>query len=181
MSEADREKWDQRYAAPGDRMGAAPKAIVTESAPLLPASGAALDLACGEGQAAVWLAERGLRCTGVDLSGVGLAKARARAAARGVEVEWVQADLEGWDPGQAEWDVVVCVHYLDRNLVPALRRAVRPGGLLLMEVLTDRPGTDPRFLAAPNELLRWFVDWRVLRYAELPADRPVASLVARRP
>src|SRR5262245_4607975 len=162
MSDADRVRWDARYAAPGDRMGAAPKPIVTGLAPHLPASGEALDLACGEGQAAVWLAANGLRTTGIDVSGVGLDKARARAEAAGVEVRWIHADLDGWDPGDQQWDVVLCIHFLDRVLVPRIRTAVRPGGLLAMEVLTEG-----QYGAAPNELLGWFTgpespEWHVL-------------------
>jgi tellurite methyltransferase len=162
-------------------MGMVPKGIVTGAAGLLPEGAEVLDLACGEGQALVWLAGRGLRCTGVDVSAIGLGKAQALAESRGVEVSWVQADLDQWDPDERQWDVVLCIHFLSRDLIPRIRRAVRPGGLVLIEVLAEGAEVDPRFTAAPNELLRWFVDWRVLTYEELPGDRPVASLVARKP
>jgi SAM-dependent methyltransferase len=162
-------------------MGPDPKAFVLGCADLLRAGGSALDLACGEGQTAVWLAQRGYSVLGVDLSAVGLAKARARAAAADLDVELLQADLDDWDPGDRQWDVVLCIHFLSRDLIPRIRRAVRPGGLLVAEVLAEGGGHSPRFVAAPNELLRWFVDWRVLRYEETPSDRPVAAIAARKP
>ena len=64
---------------------------MAEAAGLTP--GRALDVACGEGRNAVWLAEQGWQATGVDFSDVALDKARGLAEARGVEVEWVQADV----------------------------------------------------------------------------------------
>lgn len=182
MSEAERAKWDERYGEPGYRMGDGPKAFLVELADLLPARGTVLDLACGEGQNLVWLAGRGLQGTGVDVSGVGLRKAAALAKAAGVTVEWERADLEVWDPGDRRWDIVLCSHFLLRDLVPRMRRAVAPGGLVLLELLAEGSRLPARYLVAPNEALRWFVDFRVLRYAELANDGVhVARLAARRP
>jgi SAM-dependent methyltransferase len=182
MSTAERTKWDERYGAPGYLMGDGPKQFLVEWASLLPASGDVLDLACGEGQNLVWLAGKGLRGTGVDVSSVGLWKAAALATAAGVEVDWVCRDLEEWDPGDRQWDVVVCSHFLLRDLVPKIRRAVRPCGLVLMELLTVGSSLPPRYLVEPNEPLRWFPDFRVLRYAEFVRDGAhVARIAARRP
>jgi len=180
MSEAERAKWDARYGEAGYRMGDGPKAFLVDLADLLPARGTVLDLACGEGQNLVWLAGRGLAGTGVDVSGVGLRKAAALAKAAGVEVEWIQGDLETWEPGDRQWDVVLCSHFLLRDLVPRMRRMVRPGGIVLLELLAEGSRLPPRYLVAPNEPLRWFVDFRILRYAELERDGVhVARLAAR--
>ena len=100
-SDGTRQGWDRRYAA-ADRIHATPvpnRFLVSEIAGLAP--GAALDLACGAGRNAVWLAERGWRVTGVDFSGVALGIARDLAASRGVEVEWVESDVTGWTPARA--------------------------------------------------------------------------------
>ncbi len=133
MSSAD---WDRRYAGSELLWTAQPnRFLVAETAEL--ASGRALDLACGEGRNAVWLAERGWQVTGVDFSAAGLAKAEELARARGVDVELVRADLAGWEPEGEAFDLVV-VLYLQLPAAerrPILRKAaaaVAPGGLLLV-------------------------------------------------
>ena len=69
-----------------------------------------------------------------------------------------------------------------RDLVPRIRRAVKPGGLVVMELLAEGSPISPRYLVEPNEPLRWFADFRVLRYAELDRDGAhVARIAARRP
>jgi SAM-dependent methyltransferase len=94
-------------------------------------------VACGEGRNAIWLARRGWRVTGVDLSDVAIERARERAAAAGVEVEWVCADVTAWAP-EAGAFALVLVCYL--QLPRAARRlalahaavALAPGGELLL-------------------------------------------------
>ncbi len=136
-SDATREDWNRRYAS-ADRIHSTPvpnRFLVAEVADLAPAR--ALDLACGAGRNAVWLAERGWRVTAVDFSDVALTMARELARARGVEVEWIQADVVTWAPPARAHDLV-CVLYLQ---LPAPERraalqhavdAVRPGGTLLV-------------------------------------------------
>jgi SAM-dependent methyltransferase len=135
--DAERERWNRRYAA-ADRMHASPvpnRFLVAEVADLPP--GTALDLACGAGRNAVWLAERGWRVTAVDFSDVALAMARDLASSRGVEIHWIEADVVAWTP-PPRVDDLVCVFYLQ---LPAPERraalrhavdAVRPGGTLLV-------------------------------------------------
>jgi SAM-dependent methyltransferase len=132
-----REDWNRRYAAldPIHATDVPNRFLVAEVAGLGP--GRALDLGCGAGRNAVWLAERGWRVTAVDYSDVALDIARARSAARGVDVEWIAADVVAWTPPSRAFDLV-CVLYV--QLPPAERRrllaravdAVRPGGTLLV-------------------------------------------------
>ena len=92
-----RDDWNARYAQKELLWTAAPnRRFAEEVAGLAP--GRALDLACGEGRNAVWLAERGWEVIGVDFSDVALAKATELAANRGVEVDWVVADVLDEDP-----------------------------------------------------------------------------------
>jgi SAM-dependent methyltransferase len=101
------------------------------------APGRALDLACGAGRNAVWLAERGWRVTGVDFSEVGLGHARRLARSRGVEVEWVLADVLDWTPPSEAFDLVV-VLYLQlpggerREMLARAVSALASGGTLLV-------------------------------------------------
>lgn len=131
-----REDWNARYAQKELVWSAQPNRLfAAEVGGLEP--GRALDLACGEGRNAVWLAERGWRVTGVDFSDVALGKAEQLAASRGVEVEWVLADLLDYEPEPRAFDLVA-VLYLQlprRALVRAVRAAtgaVAPGGTLFV-------------------------------------------------
>jgi SAM-dependent methyltransferase len=131
-----REDWNDRYARKELVWTAEPnRRFASEVGGLEP--GRALDLACGEGRNAVWLAERGWRVTGVDFSDVAIAKARQLAASRGVDVEWVVADVLEHEPGRRAFELVA-VLYLQLppdELVPALRtaaEAVAPGGTLFV-------------------------------------------------
>jgi 2-polyprenyl-3-methyl-5-hydroxy-6-metoxy-1,4-benzoquinol methylase len=132
----DQEHWNRKHGEAGLLFGVVPnRFLVAEIEGLAP--GRALDLACGAGRNAVWLAERGWSVTGVDFSDVALANARGLAAERGVEVEWIHSDLREWQPDGAAFDLVA-VLYLQ---VPADERrlvlgraaaAVAPGGTLLV-------------------------------------------------
>ena len=98
--------------------------------------GRALDLACGEGRNAVWLATQGWDVTGVDFSSVGVAKAEALAAEKGVRATWVTADVTSWNPS-GTYDLVI-LFYLQLpadERAQALRTAVRamaPGGTFVL-------------------------------------------------
>jgi SAM-dependent methyltransferase len=129
-------EWNRRYAGRELLWTAQPnRFLVAEVADLAP--GRALDLACGEGRNAVWLAEQGWRVTGVDFSEVALAKAGELAAARGVDASWVRADLLDYRPDRRACDLVV-VLYLQvraaerRQIVRAAAGAVAVGGTLLV-------------------------------------------------
>ena len=132
----DSNAWDERYAGADLVWTAVPNRFLVSEVEALPA-GRALDLACGEGRNAVWLAERGWDVTGVDFSNVGLDKARRLADARGVSVHWELADATEYTPLPESFDLVI-VMYL--HLPEASRRlvfqqaaaGVAPGGTLLV-------------------------------------------------
>ena len=131
-----REDWNERYAQKELVWTAEPnRRFAAEVEGLEP--GRALDLACGEGRNAVWLAEHGWRVTGVDFSDVALAKAAELAAGRGVEVDWVVADVLDYRPEARAFDLVAVLYLqLPRDeLLHALASAaaaVAPGGTLLV-------------------------------------------------
>ena len=159
----DRSSWDERYRTEELVWKAEPnRFLVAEVGSLRP--GRALDLACGEGRNALWLAERGWEVVGVDFSAVGLDKARSLAASRGLRVELVEADLREWDPPEASFDLVVLI-YLHlpaadrRQVLAAASRALAPGGTLLVvghdsTNLTDGVGgpQDASVLYTPDEI-----------------------------
>ena len=132
----EREDWNRKHGEAGPLFGVEPnRFLAAEVESLEP--GRALDVACGAGRNAVWLAERGWTVTGVDFSDVALANARGLAGERGIEVEWVQADLREWEPAARAFDLVAVLYLQlpaeERRLV--LERAagtVAPGGTVLV-------------------------------------------------
>ena len=185
----DRARWDARYGESGGAL-----LFGTDAAPLLervarwlPRRGRALDLACGEGQNAVWLAARGLDVTGLDVSPVAVARARALARQRGVRLAARVADLARRGPRRGWYDVVTCFHFLDRRLVPAMAAALRPGGVVVVEVATVRnlrlhPRPGRRYCLEVGELAGWLPGFATLLSREgLMAGHEQAQLVARKP
>ena len=160
----NREHWDERYGTEELIWKAEPNRFLVEELDALP-PGRALDVACGEGRNAVWLASKGWRVTGADFSRAGLAKAQRLATDRGVEVTWVEADVVEWQPPTASFDLVV-VMYLH---LPAEQRhralahaaaALAPGGVLLVvghdtsNLLKGTGGPqDPAVLFGPEEIV----------------------------
>ncbi|QNG55769.1 methyltransferase domain-containing protein [Pseudonocardia petroleophila] len=143
---------------------------------LLPAGGRALDVACGRGGVAVWLAGRGFAVDAVDVSPVGLA-AGAAAADGAAGVTWIAHDLTTGLPGAGPYDVVVCQRYRDPALYPALAAALAPGGLLVITVLSEVGDSGGPFRARPGELVAAFGDLVPHAMAEGGGE---ATLVARR-
>ena len=131
----DQTAWDERYAGPELVWGAGPNRFVAGELAELP-PGRAIDLGTGEGRNAIWLAERGFTVTAVDFSQVGLARAAGLAAARGVSVDWVHADLLDYRPAAGAYDLVLIAYIqLPADRLTALARtaaaALAPGGTLL--------------------------------------------------
>jgi SAM-dependent methyltransferase len=132
----DRQEWDERYASTELVWSAGPNMFVTGELAELP-PGRALDLGAGEGRNAIWLAGRGWQVTAVDFSAVGLAKGAKLAEARGVSVEWEQADLGAYRPAPGGYDLVLLayVHLLPGQFHAVLQiaaSAVAAGGTLLV-------------------------------------------------
>lgn len=172
--------WDDRYSRAGTEYvyGTEPSDFLAERYAVLPAGGEVLCLADGEGRNGVFLATKGMRVTGVDSSAVGLAKAEQLAAERGVPYSAVVADLLVWDLGDARWDGVVSIwaHLpapVRAKLHPRLARALRPGGVLLLEHYHPRQvgyGTggpdDPTMMLTLDELDGAFPGWERLHAFE---------------
>jgi len=194
-----REHWNRKYAETDLLWSAKPNhLLVAEVADLAP--GLALDLACGEGRNAVWLAELGWKVTGVDFSEVAIAKARERASRELLDIDFVSADLLEYEPEREAFDLVI-VFYLQvppterRRVLERAAAAVRGDGTLLLvghdaTNLTDGVGgpRDPDLLYSPNDIaaelpgLEVEKAERVLRDIS-GADKPAidALVRARRP
>ena len=135
------------------------------------APGKTLDVACGKGRNALFLASRGFQVTAIDISPVGLEHGRERAKANSLSITWQQADLEDLQVAAGEYDLIVNINYLQRSLIPYLKTALKPGGHVIFETyLIDQCAVghpkNPDYLLGHNELLDSFRDFRVLLYRE---------------
>jgi SAM-dependent methyltransferase len=181
VSDEDRERWDRRFAVAGGVEAAAPPAELYGAEELLPAGGRALDVACGRGATAVWLALRGFAVDAVDVSPVALG-AGAELAERGGVADRIRWHLHDLDAGLPDvgvgFAVVVCQRFRDPRLYPALAGALAPGGLLVLTVLSRSGGEDGPYRAGPGELPAAFGALEVLAHRDADGE---AALVARAP
>lgn len=171
--------WDERHAeagAPGE-----PSAFVTvELAPLLPEPGRAIDVAGGGGRNSLWLADRDWDVTLVDFS------PQALARLDDTRIDTIRADLETDLFPEGPWDLILVVHYLDRELFPTMRASLADDGLLAFAVATEhnlerheRPPLP--YLLAPGQAPDLVAGMKILFYAEgwSVEGRHEARLVAR--
>lgn len=182
MSDAEREKWDERYRDGSYRAREHPTALLVEWLPRLP-RGRALDVACGVGRNALHLASAGYRVDAIDISRVALRRAEQRARERGLDVAWMATDLDVAELEPRAYDVIVVARYINRALTPRIEEALADGGHLLYEhhLLTEAPVGGPstaEFRLAPNELLELFRGLRVLHYNEGLVEDPDGRLMA---
>jgi len=166
----------------------APASWLTAHRQLLPLGGDSLDLACGTGRHAIWLAEQGFRSVAVDRDAAAIATLQDAAIARGLSIRTHVVDLESGDSflERDSFDLIVVVHYLHRPLFPSIVAALRPGGVLVYETFTRAQAargkpTNPAFLLEPGELLTLVQPLAILAAREGDFDgRMVASVVAGR-
>jgi len=184
-------KWDERYRLrerPEEDLDAAPTPLLVATAGSLK-PGKALDLACGAGRNALWLAEHGWDVTAVDGAATAIEILRNRARERGLKINAVVADLEkgAFEIEPSCWHLITMCYYLQRGLFALAKRGVAPGGIVISIVHITEAGEEPTaHRLRPRELEKHFAGWEILhRYEGKPNDsahrRAVAEIVARRP
>lgn len=174
MNMADAPMWDQRYATTEYVFGTEPAEFLPRFRDLLDPGSEALVVADGEGRNSVYLAEQELQVTAMDVSDVGVAKARSLAAARGVTVDFRVADILTWEWAPDAYDLVVAVfiQFLDpqqrATVFGGMQRTLRPGGRLLLHgyrVEQIKHGTggpsDPAHLYDEGLLADAFAEMRI--------------------
>jgi SAM-dependent methyltransferase len=185
LATSDRARWEDRYRT--GSYARSPSSLVRGLDDVLPRAGRALDVAGGAGRHAVWLAERGLSVTLVDVSETALELCERAADDAAVSVRTVLADMETDPLPPGPWDVVLAFHYLWRPLMPALCAALASGGMLVVvqptrSNLRRHPHPREAFLLDDGELPSLVGDLEVVSYEEgwLEEGRHEARLVARR-
>ncbi|MFN7977713.1 MAG: rhodanese-like domain-containing protein [Vicinamibacterales bacterium] len=165
-----------------------PAGWLLENADMLRPGMRVADVAAGRGRHALLLAAAGFQVTAFDRDAASMARVQDQATRCGWSLTTVVRDLEveGADLGDAVFDAIVVTHYLHRPLMPAIVRALAPGGVLVYETFTRAQAlrgkpTNPAFLLEPDELPRLVAPLEVLRSREGEVDgRMVASVVARK-
>lgn len=190
MSETERREWEHRWTTGDYRSRNEPTALVSAWAWRLP-KGRAMDLACGNGRNAIHLAELGFTVDAVDIAPAAVNLAQDDAQARGMVVHFVQADLDEYPLPTETYDLITTSFYMNRELIPKIKDALKPGGFVLYEqhCRTDHDVSGPRdfqYRMRPNELLHLFLDFRVRYFSETLAEEDgrlvaVERLVAQKP
>ena len=163
-------KWDQLYSQSVHECYTAVQ-VLTENDFLLPTTGTALDLACGLGANAIFLAELGLAVTAWDISSVAIEKLTSYAAQQGLNINACQQKIVANSFTECSFDVIVVSRFLDRTLSDAIIGALKPDGLLFYQTFTrekisPKPPNNPDYLLTENELLALFSPLRVIFYRE---------------
>ncbi len=184
-----RKSWDERYAG-GDRAAGEPHRLLIDALEKI-RPGKALDLGCGAGRHAVYLAEKGFLVTAIDNSQAGLEIARKKADEKGVAIDFMLADLESdaFEIEENAFDLIIDFFFLHRPLFSKIKKGVRPGGSVVAAIhfrgADDREGG---FLLREGELRAAFDDFEILHHRESPPvdtgghrRRRTAEIVARRP
>jgi len=163
-------KWDAIYQKAADDEYSAVR-VLQENQHLLPKDGSALELACGMAANAAFLAQHGLNTTAWDISEVVIERLKELPAMRGLAITFEARDIVQQPPPAELFDVIVVSYFLDRSLIPHIKRALKPSGLIFYQTFTQTYVNEggPRsrdFRLADNELLQLFHDCQVLVYRE---------------
>ena len=160
----------------------APSAWVCRFAHLIAPGGAVLDLACGQGRHARYLAGLGYQVEALDRDSIALA---ALAGAARIATRCIDLEDSPWPYATERFDGIVVTNYLHRPLAPALLNALRPGGIFIYETFAmgnqklGRP-SNPEFLLRPDELLQWVSGrLQVLAFEQGLIGRPKAAVIQR--
>jgi len=170
LSHPDAEKWNTRYRA-GEHDRFEPVQVLSDYSHLLPRQGEALDLACGTGANALFLARHGLSTSAWDISEQAISVLLARAAKNDLVLKTRVCDVTGTVLPVQGFDVITVSYFLERSLFPAILNALRPDGLLfyqtyLKERSTGRVPRNENFRLDANELLRLCSGLHIILYRE---------------
>ena len=165
--------WDKKYSNTQYVFGKKPAKFLSKNYDYIPQGAHVLDLGMGEGRNAVFLARKGYKVTGIDISSVAVKKSRALAREFGVRINGIVASLDKYKFQEKSLDAIICFYYVDRELNKRMLKWLKPGGILIYEAYSDLQRQikgyqqyDKRYLLRPGELLNMFDGMKVLKYEE---------------
>lgn len=173
VSSDSKTQWDQRYSRSTFIYGKSPAQFLAENYHYIPYEANVLDMGMGEGRNAVFLAQKGYKVTGIDISSVAVKKAHLLAQEFGVKFKGIVASLKEYKIAPQSFDAIICFYYVDRSLIEKIKGWLKPGGVLIFEAHTVREKVNKgqesmvdEFLLKEQELLKLFSGMRVLKYEE---------------
>jgi len=181
----NQQEWEELYRTFSHDSLRPPDELLTGNRAFL-TGGLALDIAMGSGRNAFYLAECGYRVIGIDRSESAARLARNIAIQKGFALETAAADILDVKLAKERFDLITNFYFLERDLIPRIKQALKPGGLIFFETFTSYgiSRDDPRyrkFLMDPNELLSMFSDFFIMFYFERVRDKyAAASMIAKK-
>lgn len=178
MSQEDKERWEEKYKK-GWKSSLHKTLLDFYS---LAKVGRALELACGTGENALFLASKGFLVDAIDISCYAIEIAKREAKARNLEVNFLCADLDDYQLLENTYDLVINFYYLNRDMCPKIVKALKLGGILIFETYNQKhtlvkKDFNPKYLLKDGELLELFKELEVIYYKE---DFNISTLIARR-
>lgn len=165
--------WDKKYSHLTYVYGKTPAKFLADNYHYIPTGSTVLDMGMGEGRNAVFLARKGYKVVGIDISSVAVKKAKMLAREFGVRISTIVASLDKYKFKKNSLDSIICFYYVDRKLHKRMISWLKPGGILIYESHTDyqknMKGSEHysrEYLLRPTELLHMFPGLRVLKYEE---------------
>jgi len=188
---SDQKRWNERFRGKYFAFGKKANSFLRRNIGLLP-KGKALDIAAGEGRNAAFLAQHGFDVDAVDISEIGLSKARKLAKEMGVRIHTFLVDLDSYQIEKDRYDLIANFYFLNRRLIPKIKKGLRKGGKVIFETylleqrtLSTRGPRHFKYYLKHNELLKLFRGLRILLYREGISKeggrrKAVASLIAEK-
>jgi len=181
--------WDRKYNQSEYVYGKAPAQFLARNFHYISQGAKVLDMGMGEGRNAVFLARKGFKVTGVDISAVAVRKARKLAREFGVRINTVVASLNKYKIEKNSLDAIVCFYYVDRSLTEKMMSWIKPGGVIIYESHNDlqrnvkgSENYDKRYLLREGELLSMFKKFRILKFEEpLHLGKYTSSVIVQKP
>lgn len=182
-------KWDQRYNKRSYVYGKAPAKFLAENYDYFEKESSILDMGMGEGRNAVFLAQKGHKVLGVDISSVAIKKARKLAKEYGVRIQGIVASLDTYKIAPNSLDALICFYYVDRELNNKMIKWLKPGGILMYEANTVKELEKSKKFGKESinhylkeqELLKMFPKMKILKYEEpLHENKFRASIILQK-
>lgn len=171
MDKKAKQKWDQIYSD-ANKKSIASVYVLTEYQYLLPHTGSALDVACGLGGNAIFLAQRGLQTQAWDISEQAIQKLTQFCELNNINLKTSVRDVQEHPPAENSFDVICVSYYLERDIAENIISALKPNGLLfyqtfIAESVSEHGPRNPKYRLHQNELLNMFAPLHILAYQEI--------------
>jgi SAM-dependent methyltransferase len=187
ISRTTKSMWDSIYSRSRFVYGKAPSSFLSQNYAFIPMGSKVLDVGMGEGRNSVFLAKRGYKVIGADISSVAIKKAQVLAKEFSVDLQTVTANLKEYEFDKGSFDAIICFYFVDRSLLKKLKKWLRPGGVIIYEGFSikqravDKKPMEVEEYLQTAELLELFNDFQILKFEEpLHLEHYRSSIIAQK-